>query len=128
MLNMLVIALGGAIGAVSRYEVGLWITNKWNHNFPLATFAINISGAFLLGFLNIVFIEKFNCSYLWRMGICVGFLGAFTTFSTFGYEVITLIERREIPLAALYSVLSLIIGFAGVAIGVALARIMIQQA
>jgi CrcB protein len=124
MDNLFVIALGGALGALSRYELGLWISDKWNQSFPLHTFIINITGAFLLGFLNIVFLEKMSISPLWRLGIGVGFLGAFTTFSTFGFEVFTLIENGSYTLAATYTLLSIIVGILGVALGVGLARLL----
>lgn len=122
MKNLLVIAFGGAMGAMTRYQLGLWISTKWNQGFPLHTFLINITGAFLLGFLNTLFIERFTVSPLWRLGIGVGFLGAYTTFSTFGFEVLTLLEAGSIKVAALYTILSLVIGFLGVALGMGLAR------
>lgn len=121
--ELLVIALGGGFGALSRYELGLWISSKWNQGFPLHTFIINITGAFLLGFLNILFIERMTVSPLWRLGIGVGFLGAYTTFSTFGFEVITLLEGGSYTTAAAYTFLSIVVGFVGVALGVGLARI-----
>lgn len=124
MQSILVIALGGALGALSRYGLGFWISSKWNQGFPLGTFIINITGAFLLGFLNILFIEKLTISPLWRVGIGIGFLGAYTTFSTFSYEVIMLIEGGSLLTAGLYTLLSVIIGFTGVALGVGLARIL----
>ena len=124
MQNILVIALGGALGALSRYGLGAWISNKWNQGFPLHTFLINVSGAFLLGFLNILFIERLTVSPLWRLGIGIGFLGAFTTFSTFGFEVISLLEGGSFFTAGLYTLLSIVVGFTGVALGVGLARIL----
>lgn len=124
MQSILVVTLGGALGALSRYGLGLWISNKWNQEFPLPTFLINITGAFLLGFLHILFTERFNVSPLWRLGIGVGFLGAFTTFSTFGFEVISLLEGGSFLTAGLYTLLSIIIGFSGVALGVGLARLL----
>jgi len=124
MQSIMVIALGGALGALSRYGLGLWISSKWSQGFPLGTFIINITGAFLLGFLNILFIEKLTISPLWRLGIGVGFLGAYTTFSTFGYEMIMLLEGGSLLTAGLYTLLTVIIGFAGVALGVGLARIL----
>ncbi len=124
MQSIMVIALGGTLGALSRYGLGLWISSKWNQGFPLHTFIINITGAFLLGFLNILFVERLTISPLWRLGIGIGFLGAYTTFSTFGYEVIMLLEGGSLLTAGLYTLLSVILGFAGVALGVGLARIM----
>jgi len=124
MQNILVIALGGALGAISRYGLGVWISSKWNQGFPLHTFLINISGAFLLGFLNIFFIERLTISPLWRIGIGVGFCGAFTTFSTFGFEVVALLEGGSFFTAGLYTLLSVVVGFTGVALGVGLARLL----
>lgn len=122
MQNLIAVAVGGALGALSRYGLGLWISNKWNHGFPLHTFIINITGAFLLGFINIILLERYAFNPIWRIGIGVGFLGAFTTFSTFGYEVFTLIQEGNIYTAMLYTVLSILVGFTGVAIGIGLAR------
>ena len=124
MQNMLVVALGGALGTLSRYTLGLWISNRWNQGFPLHTFLINITGAFLLGFVHILFIERLSVSPLWRLGIGVGFLGAFTTFSTFGYEVFSLLEGGSLMTAGLYTFLSIAVGFTGVALGVGLARLL----
>ncbi len=123
MQSVIVIALGGALGALSRYGLGLFVSGRWNQNFPLGTFIINITGAFLLGFLNILFIEKLTISPLWRLGIGIGFLGAYTTLSTFGYETIMLLEGGSLLTAALYTTLTIIVGFAGVALGVGLARL-----
>ena len=124
MQKILVIALGGALGTLSRYGLGVWISSKWNQGFPLHTFLINVSGAFLLGFLNILFIERLTISPLWRLGIGVGFLGAYTTFSTFGFEVISLLEGGSFFTAGLYTLLSILVGFTGVALGVGLARLL----
>lgn len=124
MNNLLVISLGGALGAISRYALGVWISNRWNQGFPIHTFIINITGAFLLGFLQILLIERLNVSPLWRLGIGVGFLGAFTTFSTFGFEVISLLEGGSLVTAGLYTFLSIVVGFTGVALGVGLARLL----
>ncbi|MCO1602343.1 fluoride efflux transporter CrcB [Desulfosporosinus nitroreducens] len=124
MQTVLVIAVGGALGALSRYGLGMYLSNRWNQGFPLHTFLINIIGAFLLGFLHILFVERLNVSPLWRLGIGVGFLGAFTTFSTFGFEVISLLEGGSLLTAGLYTFLSIIVGFSGVALGVGLARLL----
>lgn len=121
--NLIAIAIGGSLGALSRYSLGLWIGNKWNQSFPLHTFIINITGAFLLGFINILLVERYAINPIWRLGIGVGFLGAYTTFSTFGFEVVTLIQEGNLFTAMLYTALSIIIGFTGVALGIGLARI-----
>ncbi|WP_425804020.1 fluoride efflux transporter CrcB [Desulfitobacterium sp. Sab5] len=119
-----VISIGGALGTITRYQLGLWISGKWNQGFPLHTFLINITGAFLLGFLNTLFIERLTLSPLWRLGIGVGFLGGYTTFSTFGYEAITLLEGGSYGTAAAYTLFTIFFGFIGVALGIGLARIL----
>lgn len=121
-MTSIIIAIGGALGALSRYELSLWISNRWIHPFPLPTFIINISGAFLLGFLNILFMDKLHLSPSWRLGIGVGYLGAFTTFSTFGFELFTLLEKGHYTTALSYALLSILVGLCGVSFGVALAR------
>ncbi|AGA68468.1 camphor resistance protein CrcB [Desulfitobacterium dichloroeliminans LMG P-21439] len=121
-MTSIVIALGGALGALSRYELSLWISDRWTHFFPLPTFIINVSGAFLLGFINVLFLDKLSWAPEWRLGIGVGFLGAFTTFSTFGFEIFTLIEKGYYSTAISYVLLSTLVGLFGVSVGVTLAR------
>lgn len=122
MQYLLPIALGGALGAVSRYCLGIWIANKWTINFPIHTLLINLSGAFLLGFVNILFLEKINVSPAIRLGIGIGFLGAYTTFSTFGYELYSLMESGNYYLAVLYALASLVLGLLAVTCGAVLAN------
>jgi len=121
-MHFLSVAVGGALGAVVRYGLGVWINGKWVHSFPLHTFLINISGAFLLGFLNTLLLDKLTLSPEIRLALTVGFLGAFTTFSTFGYEAIILIKDGDLNTAVLYTVSSVLIGFFGVLLGMGLAR------
>lgn len=123
MYNFIAVAVGGSLGALTRYGLGAWISSKWNQGFPLHTFIINITGAFLLGFLNILFIERLNISPVWRMGIGVGFLGAYTTFSTFSNEVISLIEGGSYLTAGLYTISSILVGVFFAALGVGAARL-----
>lgn len=124
MNNLWAIALGGALGTLTRYGLGAWVSQRWNQGFPLQTFIINVTGAFLLGFLNVLFIERLTVSPIWRLGIGVGFLGAYTTFSTFGYEVITLLQAGSFLTAFMYTGLSILVGFTGTALGIGLARIL----
>lgn len=124
MNNFLVIALGGALGALTRFQLGLWITQKWNQLFPLHTFIINITGSFLLGFLNVYFIEKTNLDPAWRFAVCVGFLGAYTTFSTFSYEAFNMLEGGYYSTAIMYIIGSVILSVTGVIIGINLARLL----
>lgn len=122
MQNILIIGLGGFLGAVARYSIGLWIGQKWGRTFPLGTFFINVSGSFLIGFLMSLFTERFMLNPQWRMFLVIGFLGAYTTFSTFEYETGALLKDGEWLIAALNVCLSVIIGFAALKLGEGAAR------
>jgi len=123
MTNYLSVAIGGALGAMARYGLGSWISSKWIHAFPLHTLIINISGAFLLGFLNTLFLDKITLTPEMRLALSVGFLGAYTTFSTFGYENMMLIRDGQFFTAGMYTILSIVIGFCGVYLGMVSARL-----
>ena len=121
-IKVLCIAAGGSLGAVARYLVNVSPIANAAGKFPLPTFLINVTGSFLIGFCLIVLTDKLVISDNLRMGIIVGFLGAFTTFSTFEIEIYGLIRDRYFVTAFLYLFLSVIIGFAGVIAGVTAGR------
>lgn len=121
-LKILSVAIGGSAGAVARYLINISPAANLFDKFPLPTFLINITGSFLIGFLMIVFADKVVVSENVRMAVIVGFLGAFTTFSTFEMEVFGLVRERQMLTALLYLSLSVIVGFAGVLAGVELGR------
>ncbi len=116
------VAIGGAFGAVARYLVNISPLANIFEKFPFPTFFINITGSFLIGFLLILLTDKIQTSDNLRMAIIVGFLGAFTTFSTFEAEIYGLIKERFVVTAFLYLFLSVLVGFIGVLAGVALAK------
>ncbi|MEW6116997.1 MAG: fluoride efflux transporter CrcB [Nitrospirota bacterium] len=122
MYNYLIIGLGGFLGAISRYAVGLWIGQRWGRSFPLGTFVINVSGSFLIGLLMVLFNERFLVNPQWRLLLTVGFLGAYTTFSTFEYETGALLRDGEWFIAALNILLSVIAGFVALKLGEVLAK------
>lgn len=122
VMKILSVAVGGSLGAVARYLVNLSPLASAAGKFPLPTFVINIVGSFLIGFLMIVFADRFEVNENVRMAVIVGFLGAFTTFSTFELEIFTLIRDREFVTGFLYLFLSVLVGFVGVVAGVALGR------
>jgi CrcB protein len=117
------VAVGGAFGAVARYLINISPLGTAFQNFPLPTFVINISGSFLIGFLLVLLTDRFDVSEAIRMAVLVGFLGAFTTFSTFEMEIYGLSSEREYWLALLYLLLSVIGGFVAVVAGVRLAKL-----
>jgi fluoride exporter len=116
------VAVGGALGSVARYLINISPLASVFQNFPLPTFVINVTGSFLIGFLLILLTDKYEVSEAVRMAIIVGFLGAFTTFSTFEMEIYGLSSEREHTTALLYLLLSVVGGFVAVFAGVRLAR------
>lgn len=122
MTNYLIIGLGGFLGAVSRYMVALWIGQRWGRTFPLGTFVVNISGSFLISFLMSLFTEKFMVSPQVRLFMVVGFIGAYTTFSTFEYETGNLVKDGEWSIALANVILSVIAGFAALKFGEFIAK------
>lgn len=116
------IAFGGALGAVARHLVNISPVAGVFEKFPLPTFLINISGSFLLGFFLIMFADKIEVNEHVRLAVIVGFLGAFTTYSTFEMELYGLLRERHFLPVALYLFLSIFIGFVGLLSGVWLAR------
>lgn len=122
MLNILLIGIGGFLGAVARYGVALWIGQRWGSSFPLGTFVINISGSFLIGLLMVLFTERFMVNPQWRLLLVIGFLGAYTTFSTFEYETGALLKDGEWLFALLNVVLSVVVGFIALKLGEVIAK------
>lgn len=119
-LNYFYIAIGGALGALSRYLVSTWIYNKSQQVFPYGTFTVNIVGCFLLGFVYTLTLERSLISPQVRMMISVGFLGAFTTFSTFSLETMNILKEGNLIVAILNIGLSVVLGLFAVWIGASL--------
>lgn len=111
-MQYLLVGIGGIFGSIVRYALGKIISERSVSIFPIGTFAINITGAFLLGLLSSESLGE-NLYVLFGDG----FLGAYTTFSTFMYEGFNLFQEREIINAFTYVMLSLIIGIIGYSIG-----------
>ena len=120
-MRILSVALGGACGATARYGLNL-LFFKTLSPFPFATFFINITGSFLIGFLFILFTDRIDINENLRLAIMVGFLGAYTTFSTFEFETFALMREKQITMAILYVSLSFALGLIGVLMGVWLGR------
>src|SRR5215207_11722059 len=111
LTRILAIAAGGAGGAVVRYLINVSPLQNFFKPFPFPTFFINITGSFLIGFLLILLTDKYQTSENFRYALMVGFLGAYTTFSTFELELWALGKESHFLTALLYLFLSVSIGF-----------------
>jgi len=122
MSNILLVAIGGAIGSVGRYLVGLWATRLAGPSFPWDTLTVNVVGAFAIGLLVEMVARRFDASNEMRAFIVTGILGGFTTWSSFTLDTMVLFERGEVGLSALYLLASLLVSFAAIFAGLALGR------
>lgn len=107
-MHYLVIALGGALGAMSRAYLGSVFTKLLGTSFPFATLAVNFLGSFLMGICAVIILDHFKMPGYWRELVMVGFLGALTTFSTFSLEGLSLIHAGEFMAALTYFLASVI--------------------
>jgi CrcB protein len=121
-LRYLAVAGGGAAGAVLRYVINLSGLSKTAQPFPAATFVINVTGCFVIGFFLTLAEERIPVNPHLRLAIAVGFVGAYTTFSTFEYEAVRLVDSGKLPYAAAYVLLSLVLGYGAVLGGMFCAR------
>ncbi|MCB2155156.1 fluoride efflux transporter CrcB [bacterium] len=123
LIPYLLVALGGSAGAVARFATSAWIGNLSESRFPWGTFAVNIAGCFFLGFVGTMVAERLtDTPTIWRYAVAVGFLGSFTTFSTFKFETQGLLDDGAWILATLNVTLSIFIGLVAVRLGTLAAR------
>ncbi|MBT5569816.1 MAG: fluoride efflux transporter CrcB [Alphaproteobacteria bacterium] len=123
-MNMIVaIAIGGAAGAVGRHFVNVGMVALLGHGFPWGTLVVNIGGSLIMGVLAHVMATSWTVSPELRALMTVGALGAFTTFSTFSLDVVSLYERGQIGLAAIYVIASVTASVGALFLGLKLARV-----
>ena len=111
---ILLVGLGGAAGAIARWAIGLAIDRKVGTAWPWGTFVINVTGCFVIGLFLTLVSQKVIQSDAWRYLVPVGFVGAYTTFSTYEYETWRLMQLGHAGRAALYVLASTVAGFAAV--------------
>jgi CrcB protein len=117
------IALGGALGSLGRYLLSTWIYSKSDAVFPWGTYIVNILGCFVLGMIYVWGAEKMVIGPNMRTFLTVGFLGAFTTFSTFSLETLNIIKGGEIKIALLNIAGSVVVGLLAVWLGTVVAHL-----
>lgn len=121
MDRYIMIMLGGATGSLARFLVGTAIMNRVAGRFPLGTIFINITGSFLIGFTMTLLTERLNPHPNWRFLLVVGFLGGYTTFSSFEYETLGLVREGSRWLGLLNAIGSVTFGYVAVWLGAAVA-------
>jgi CrcB protein len=122
MVNIALVAIGGAIGSVFRYLVGVWSMRLAGPSFPWGTLTVNVVGSFLIGLLVELVARRLNASTEMRLFLVTGVLGGFTTFSSFSLDAVALFERSALGLSAVYIIASLVVSIAAVFAGLALGR------
>ncbi|MBT4203680.1 MAG: fluoride efflux transporter CrcB [Rhodobiaceae bacterium] len=109
MKSLLIVGFGGFLGAISRYLINIFMLKIVSSSFPWSTLLINVLGSFLMGALVEVFSQKINFSYELKLLLFVGFLGSFTTFSTFSLDAVSMFGRGENLYSFLYISLSVLL-------------------
>lgn len=122
MLNILLVAVGGAAGSVCRYLTGLAMTRWFGTGFPWGTITVNIVGSFVIGLLAELIARKVSMPMETRLLLVVGFLGGFTTFSSFSLDTMALFERGESLSAFAYVAASVLLSLGAAFGGLALGR------
>ncbi len=123
MEKFLLISAGAILGANARYWLGAWAAQKWGSAFPFGTLIINLSGSLILGFFMTLATERLLLDPRWRLLVAVGFLGAYTTFSTYTLESFNLISSGQ-WLAGLANLLgSSVLGLLAVGAGIFLGKV-----
>jgi CrcB protein len=122
-VKVVVLTLGGALGVNARFWLGAWMSRWVTPQFPWATFTINVTGCFAIGFLTLLLGRWLPHPNI-RLFVIVGFLGGYTTFSSYAYETLTMVERGETLLAVCYVAGSVAVGLFAVTLGVGLGRVL----
>jgi CrcB protein len=122
LLKYVMVGIGGCLGSVLRFWLGSYIGGKMGTRFPYGTLVINVTGSFLIGLVFALLTVRTQWSPNWRYLIPIGFIGGYTTFSSFEYETLRTIQDGQFGLGLLYVGLSVLVGFVAVWGGVIAGR------
>ena len=122
MQEFILITVGAALGANARYWVATWVAERYGATFPWSTLLINVSGSLLIGLAPAVLGQRMITDPAYRLLVVTGFLGAYTTFSTFSYETLALAQRGDYLHAALNAAGSVALGLLATFVGILLGR------
>ncbi|HSZ15965.1 MAG TPA: fluoride efflux transporter CrcB [Terracidiphilus sp.] len=121
MQKYLLIAVGGALGSIARYWIGSTVAGRMGTRFPYGTFVINLTACLIIGFSLTYLSKRVELNPAWRYLIPVGFIGAYSTFSTYEWETLSTLRAGAFALAAFYALGSLVLGLVATWLGVVLA-------
>ena len=123
-MNWVAVAVGGALGAMARYAISTWIFQVSSHKFPYATLTVNVLGRFVMGILFVVIIERSALPVEMRSLWMIGFLGAFTTFSTFSLDALGLWQNGHLFMALLYVLATVVLCLLAISSSIWLTRLL----
>jgi CrcB protein len=122
LADVLWVGVGGFLGANARYAFGLWVVARFGGGLPLHTLLVNVTGSLAIGVLMVLLTERLAVDPAWRLFLTVGFLGGYTTFSSYTFEAFALAEEGRWLAAGWYVLTSNVVGLAAAYVGVLLGR------
>ena len=123
-MHWLAVAVGGALGAMARYAVSIWVFNYSSDKFPYATLLVNVLGSFIMGILFVIIVERAALPAEMRSLLMVGFLGAFTTFSTFSLDALSLWQNGHLFVALVYVLATVVLCLVAISSSIWLTRLL----
>ena len=123
-MHWIAVAVGGALGSIARYALSPWIFDISSHKFPYATLAVNVLGSFFMGILFVIIVEKAALPTEMRSLLMIGFIGAFTTFSTFSLDALGLWQNGHIFMSVVYMLATVILCLIAISSAIWLTRLL----